>query len=213
MKTGMPLDQDRPITLWFQNLQSGDDEAAAELWEHFVDRLRGVLRDRLHRDTRRTYDEDDAAQSAFHSLYRGVRNGKFTDLQDRESLWRMLVAIASNKVLERHRFDRRERRDVRRTSTESGLARADEPILSLDEATALALSPELTTEFVDTYESLFERLTDDMQRTIVALKLEGCSVVEIAGQLGCTRKTVHRKMKMIQLALQNLLEPTHQEDT
>ena len=199
----MAADENAPVTLWLQSLQAGDDQAATDLWKHFVGRLRKALKQRIQRDTRRAYADEDAAQSAFRSLYRGLADGRFADLEDRDSLWRMLLSIASHKVQNRHRFDQAQRRDVRRTASDSTLLRDREPLASVEEASSFEPSPEFTAEFVDTYEAMMEQLGDDTLRRVVALRLEGFGVIEIAQQLGCTRKTVQRKLEIIRRTWKN----------
>jgi DNA-directed RNA polymerase specialized sigma24 family protein len=109
----MPTDD--PISVWIKDLRSGEDSAAQKIWNHFVGRLYQAVRSQIRQETRRVYDEEDAAQSAFHSLCAGIAAGRFPDLNDGESLWRLLLVIASRKVAHRHRYDEREQRDIRRT--------------------------------------------------------------------------------------------------
>jgi hypothetical protein len=44
---------------------------------------------------RRAADEEDVVQDAFHSFFRGVSAGRFPQLNDRDNLWRLLVAICN----------------------------------------------------------------------------------------------------------------------
>ncbi len=68
---------------------------------------------------RRSYDEEDAALSAFHSLCRVITERRQADLSDRDNLWRLLVTITERKVQTRWRHEIRGKRDVRRTVGES----------------------------------------------------------------------------------------------
>src|SRR5438094_672479 len=108
------MSSDDPVTLWIDELRNADEAAAQKLWLHFVSRLYDLARKKLMPETRRVYDEEDAAQSAFHSVCAGIAAGRFPDLQDRDSLWHLLLAITGRKVAHRHRHDRQQRRDVRR---------------------------------------------------------------------------------------------------
>jgi DNA-directed RNA polymerase specialized sigma24 family protein len=47
------------------------------------------------------------------------------------------------------------------------------------------------------YRRLFEALRDEELRRIAVWKLEGYSLDEIAGQLGCARRTVARRLELI----------------
>ena len=88
---------DDPVTLWIDQLRAADDSAANNLWNHFVSRLYESARKKLRPRTRAVYDEQDAAQSAFKSVCAGIAAGRFPDLQDRESLLRLLLLITSRK--------------------------------------------------------------------------------------------------------------------
>ena len=54
----------------------------------------------------RTYDGEDAALSAFHSLCRGVRAGRFEALHSGDELWSLLVVITARKIHGRARAER-----------------------------------------------------------------------------------------------------------
>ena len=95
------MSDDDPVTLWIDELRNADDAAAKELWKHFVSRLYTLARKKLSPETRRVYDEEDAAQSAFHSVCSGIVSGRFPDLHDRESLLRLLLAVTSRKIARR----------------------------------------------------------------------------------------------------------------
>ena len=58
-------------------------------------------------------------------------------------------------------------------------------------------SPELAAEFGETLDGLVDQLEDDRLKTIVASKLEGYTNREIADRLGCTERTVERKLERI----------------
>jgi hypothetical protein len=53
---------------------------------------------KLSSKLRRSYDEEDAALSAFHSLCRVISERRQADLGDRDNLWRLLVTITERKV-------------------------------------------------------------------------------------------------------------------
>ncbi|MCE9524586.1 MAG: hypothetical protein K8R36_00870 [Planctomycetales bacterium] len=60
------------VTGWIDQLSAGDGQAAEQLWRHISARLEEHARQGLDVQTRRRYDEHDAANSAFHSLCRRV---------------------------------------------------------------------------------------------------------------------------------------------
>ncbi len=198
-----------PVTLWIDELRNADELAAQNLWNHFVHRLYDSARHRLNPETRRVYDEEDAAQSAFRSFCAGIAAGRYPDLQDREGLWRLLLSITARKVAHRHRFDRQLRRDVRRNlqspffvqATENSDAAGVEGIPSREPA------PEFAAEFVDVCETLMQSLDDPSLRKVAMLRMEGYTDAETAEQLGCSRSTVQRRLEVIRRHWQRLELP------
>ena len=115
------MSNDDPVTLWIEELRNADQAAARNLWNHFVSRLYELGRKKLRPETRRVYDEEDAAQSAFHSVCAGIAAGLFPALGSRENLWHLLVVITARKVAHRHRHDQQQSRDVNRNLADSNL--------------------------------------------------------------------------------------------
>lgn len=199
---------DDPISLWLEELREGDDEAAARLWNHFCLRLYETARRRLQPDTRRVYDEEDAALSAFHSVCAGIAAGRFPALADREGLWRLLLVITSRKVADRHRYDRQQRRDVGRNLADSVFAANtdDSGPAGIQQLLAREPTPEFAAAFAETCEALFESLDDPLLRDVATLRLESYSDSEIATQLNCSRNTVQRRLEVIRRHWQRLAD-------
>ncbi len=195
---------DEPVTQWIRQLEQSDESAARELWNHFCSRLVDMARRKLHPDTRRVYDGEDAALSAFDSLCRRVADGEFPDLKDRKDLWRLLIVITSRKVGMRHRHDRRAKRDISRVrgdsvfldSSNDSQARPTNALVSREP------TPEFSAEVAETCELLYRRLEDESLRNVASLKLYGYSTAQIAQQLNCSRRTAERKLERIRRAWQ-----------
>ncbi len=64
------------VTGWINELADRDQQAAEQLWQHISTPLREFARQKLDVQIRRHYDEQDAANSAFHSLRRGLSEGR-----------------------------------------------------------------------------------------------------------------------------------------
>jgi len=191
-----------PVTIWIDGLRSADQDAAQQLWNHFVSRLYELGRKHLKLETRRVYDEEDAALSAFNSVFAGISGGRFPDLQDRDSLWHLLVVITARKVSHRQRFDRQQRRDIRRQISPSISVKSEQPELALlqsREPTA-----EFVAEFVETCEKLLDDLDDPTLRQVVVLRMEGHEDAKIADKLNCSRRTVQRRLEMIRRKLSSV---------
>jgi DNA-directed RNA polymerase specialized sigma24 family protein len=193
------MSSDDPVTLWIDELRNADEAAAQKLWNHFVHRLYELGRKRLRPATRRVYDEEDAAQSAFHSVCVGIAAGRYPDLRDRNGLWRLMLTITARKVGHRHRHDEQERRDVRRTFSDSIFLPSSD---ASGGAGTLGIAsreptPEFAAEFVETCNTLFNSLDDPTLQQVVTLRMDGHSDAEIADRLKCSRRTVQRRVEVI----------------
>jgi DNA-directed RNA polymerase specialized sigma24 family protein len=98
------------VSGWLVQLEGGDDVAAEKLWERYFRRLVGLARTKLRDTPRQAADEEDVALSAFDSFCRGTQEGRFPRLNDRDDLWRLLVAITVRKAIDLTRHERRQKR-------------------------------------------------------------------------------------------------------
>lgn len=186
-----------PITVWIRRLELGQAEAAQPLWDHFCKRLMDMANVRLGNKLKRTYDEEDVAVSAFHSLCRAIAVNDRVCLGDRIDLWKLLVVITERKIANRARKESRRRRDMHRTISESALAQSTDIAFGLDHFEGREPSPEFATDFADLCGSLLDSLNDDALRDVARLKLRGLDTREIAHQLDCSRRTVERRLLII----------------
>ena len=187
---------EEPVSQWIEQLSEADPLAAQRLWEHFCKRLMSYARGRLKAATRRIYDEEDAAVSAFRSLCRGIEAQKFPNVADRDNLWALLLMIASRKIMNRNRYDDQQCRSGGRTISESVLDHtgSSNPLHSIS---AREPTPELSAEVADLSEYLLNLLPEADLKRLVLLKLEGHTNEEAAEMMGVTRRTVHRKLERI----------------
>ena len=179
------------ITRWIGSLKAGDAAAARPLWEAFFRRLVGLAREHLRGTPRRARDEEDVALSAFDSFCAGAVRGRFPDLADRHNLWSLLVAVTRHKCVDAVRHETRAKR--------GGRARPAD--LDPHELFGREPSPDFAAELADEFVTRLDRLdrTGDPDLRAVALaKLEGDTADEIAARLGCVRRTVERKLVLIE---------------
>ncbi|MCA9215354.1 MAG: helix-turn-helix domain-containing protein [Planctomycetales bacterium] len=197
-------DDEDPVTIWIDDLRNSDDSAASKIWNHFMQRLHDLARRKLRPETRRVYDEEDAAQSAFNSFCAGIALGRFPDLRDRESLCQLLLVITARKVAHRHRYDGQLRRDVRRTQSELIFSAATAEATQVDALPSPEPTPEFVAEFVDVCELLMNSLNDADLQKVATLRMEGYKDSEIADRLDCSRSTVQRRLEVIRRNWQEL---------
>ena len=187
-----------PVSLWIEQLAAADHDAASRLWAHFCQRLMVFARSRMSPSTRRIYDEEDAAVSAFRSLCRGIEAQRFPDVGDRGNLWALLVVITSRKIANQYRYEHQQRRNANQTLTESILQRSDGSCIGvLQSLPTQEPTPAFAAEVADMSEYLMSQLQESELQRIVLLKLEGHTNDDVAEQLNITRRTVQRKLERI----------------
>ena len=187
------------VTHLIENLKADDSVAVQMLWNRYCARLIEAARKKLGRHPRRNADEDDAANSAFRSLCAGVKDGRFPRLDDRESLWRLMVFIVAQKVANQVAYERHKKRGGGKVRGHSAVEikgiqhQAD----GFDQFAHDSLGPESLNQWAEQYAILLESLGDNTLKRIVELRLQNHTIGEIAKQLNTTRSTVDRKLRLI----------------
>ncbi len=196
------------ITELLRLLSQGDADAAARLWRHYRADLERLAKQRLGQASNPVANEEDVAQSVFFAFWRGAQAGKWDGVKDRSELWWVLLEITRRKVLQQHAY----RQAAKRSGTVVSLTPAaegdGESTLGLPEpADVRELLPEAAAIFSEEHQRLMQLLRDDQLRTVAALKLEGYTHEEIAGQLHINRRTVIRKLNLIREQWSSELTP------
>jgi DNA-directed RNA polymerase specialized sigma24 family protein len=190
-------DRGDSVTIWIQSLKAGDTDAADKLWRRYFEVLVCLARDRLRGASRAVADEEDAALNAFDSFVRGAARGRYPQLDDRDDLWRLLVVITERKALDQVQHERRRKRGSGRIV---GMGEADGAGDSRGDATSVVdatPTPEFAAMVADECRALLGRLRDDSLRRVALLRMEGYTNEEIAERLGCSLRTVARKIELI----------------
>jgi RNA polymerase sigma factor (sigma-70 family) len=181
------------ISRWINPLKERDPAAAQQLWERYFHRLVWLARRRLGSVAPRVADEEDVALSAFASFCRGAEAGRFPQLGDRDSLWKILVVLTARKAAHLLRDEGRQKRGGGRASVEAGI---EEGTL-LHQVLSREPTPAFAAEVAEEYQRLLARLTDPELRRVVGLKMQGYTNEEMARQLNCTTRTVERRLRII----------------
>jgi DNA-directed RNA polymerase specialized sigma24 family protein len=192
----MATERGDSVTVWIEDLKAGDSDAAQKLWRRYFETLVRLSRDRLRGAPKAVADEEDAALSAFDSFVRGAACGRYPRLEDRDDLWRLLVVITERKVLDQAQHERRQKRGGKVVGMPKP-GDADHPGGGLACVAEAAPSPEFAAMVADECRSLLGRLRDDSLRQVARLRMEGYSNEEVAVQLGCSLRTVARKIELI----------------
>jgi DNA-directed RNA polymerase specialized sigma24 family protein len=188
------------VTHWIGLLKAGDEAAAQRLWDRFFTRLVGLAQAQLRRLTRGPADEEDVALSAFNRFCLAARRGQFPRLEDRDDLWHLLALLAEHKAHDQRRHLGRHKRGPGQVHDEAWLERRHAAEAGERGLAALA-SQEPTPEFAalvaEECRTLLRRLGDDGLRAVAVAKMEGYTNDEVAAALGCSVRSVERKLQLI----------------
>jgi RNA polymerase sigma-70 factor (ECF subfamily) len=179
-------------------LRKGDDQAAAEVFRRYAERLVALARSRLDERLRRKTDADSVLVSVFESFFMRAARGDF-ELENWDGLWALLVRMTLRKCARRARHHQSKRRDMRE---EVPLAPAE------GSGSDLQLeSREPTPAEAVLLADLVERLVEDLgerDRPILVLRLQGHSVPEISEKVARSERTVQRVLDQVRRRLERL---------
>jgi DNA-directed RNA polymerase specialized sigma24 family protein len=106
-----------------------------------------------------------------------------------DCLWGLLVTITARKAARQVRDETSRKR--------RGAAPVADADAILAEALSRGPSPEFAAGVAEECRRLVARLGDQDLQAVALLRLEGYSVAEVAGRLGCAPRTVKRKLALI----------------
>ena len=174
----------------FNDARIGIVHAETELHRQYVGRLVKLAGRKINERFRSKIDPDEVVQSVFASFFRRAADGAF-ELNTWNDLWALLVTITLRKCRTKTTGFRTLKRNVELersitpANTESSIhIQSSEP------------SPQETALFNETLDQLFDLLSP-LQQSIVSLRLQGYSNVEISQQIGRTERTVYRALKQV----------------
>ncbi len=179
------------ITFWIGKLKSGDDEAAARVWDQFFHRVRALAEKKLGSLPRRTYDAEDLALSAINALCVGAREDRFRCLETGRDLWQLLAMITVRKAANVWQKQAR--------AHEVGESVLGKPM----EGNVDGLAQVPTGNAGDLFDAIDDvcvdllGLLDDRLREVALLRLQGYANEEIAEYIGRSVKSVERYLKLI----------------
>jgi DNA-directed RNA polymerase specialized sigma24 family protein len=192
------------ISRWLGQLQDGDSLAVQNLWQRYFGRLVSLARKKLLHGPRQMADEEDVALSAFDSFCRNAEQGRFPQLSDRDSLWRLLVVFTLRKAAHHLRDEGRLRRGGSKMRF-GGASHGEEP--ALEQVLSREPTPELAVQVAEEYQRLLRCLNDRELETVARLRMEGYSVEEVAERVGCAPRSIKRKLQLIRSIWEKEVRP------
>lgn len=170
--------------------RQGDQNAARQLVDEYVERLLPLARRRISQRLASRVDAEDIVQSVFRTFFTRLKDDKF-EIHDQDDLFRLLVRITLHKTLRQVAHHKAAKRDPNQEMGHSDSAHEQLLQILANEPT-----PEDTVSFLDQLEHFMQQLPSE-DRRILELRLEGYSTDEIANQLGTYDRKIRRVLERI----------------
>lgn len=183
------------VSHWIAQAKQGDELALAKLHQRYWPALVGLARQRL-RGSPIPSDEEDIAQQAFLGFYQAVQRQRVPKLVNRHQFLALLSHIISCKACNQVTHELTARKGSGRVQQGSAIARLAEDS---------ACSPLEEAILKDCYQKYVGDIPENL-RSCAELFLQGYTRQEIAQQLGCTDRTVDRKLALMREYWQALAE-------
>ena len=176
-------------------MAEGSEDAAWQLTELYTPHIMRAVRSSLPKRIRTKVDSQDFVQSVWASIL--LKRGRLAQFQNPEQFIGYLAAMAKNKVVDKYRHFRTQKKDV---YSEVGIPAFDQasPALtpnSADEGPLPASDP--TPSQVAVAREGWQRLVDlssERDRQIVSMRIQGQTYAAIANRLKVNEKTVQRAL-------------------
>jgi RNA polymerase sigma-70 factor (ECF subfamily) len=172
-----------------RRLKDGCEDAAKQLYIRYAKRLRSLARNKSSTKLARRMDAEDIVQSVFRIFFAGAKGGLY-DVPDGEDLWKLLLAIALNKIRDVNSYHRAAKRDVRITAELERLAPATD---TDDEEFAVSF---LRMVVNDTLKRL-----SPAERQMIELRMDGYDMDEMCARLHRSKRTVERILQQARVRL------------
>jgi RNA polymerase sigma-70 factor (ECF subfamily) len=179
------------MNLW----RGGDQAAAQQLFDRYVNRLLGVAKRRISQRLSGRIDAEDVVQSVFRTFFVRARDGQFS-VEDPDDVCKLLARITVHKVLRQVEHHTAAKRDAG-AETSHG----EDSQQRMAEVLDREPSPEAANLFVDQLEKLLAQLKPEEQQ-ILEMRMQGHGTEEIAAKL----KTYDRKIRRVMERIRGLAE-------
>lgn len=195
---GTPMSSGGSISRWITHVKKGNEEAAQALWDRYFRGLVRIARQKLEGVPGRVEDEEDVALSAFDSFCRAAKRGRFSDLADRDGLFRLLSRITKRKAVDlirRSLCQKEGEGRVRGDSAVASNARSGErgfAALGGNDPT-----PEIAAILAEECRRLLDALEGPELKELALAKVEGYTNEELSERFQCSVRTIERRLGMI----------------
>lgn len=174
---------------FYAKLSQGDESAMAQLFERYSRQLVQLAGENIHPALQKRFDGEDVVQSVFRTFFRRQQAGKFK-IERAQQLWQLLVTITIFKT----------RSASRRHIAAKRNAKAEQLLPNDFEFADHDASIEDVAALLEELENVMKGVPE-LTGDIVASRLEGKSKTQIANELGVSRQTIHRLLKLVEQRL------------
>ena len=171
-----------------------EEEELQALWEKFYPRLKRVVAGRIEKIPSAVPDHSGIAASAIKSVILRIQGGEFPNLSDENELWKLLLTFAIRRANDQAKAFRTIKRGGHKTIGQ--VENKDGKIGGVNLA-ADVCDTFKEVEIEELFESLYEKLPNDMAKQVVSLRLEGATNKEISECLGTSIRNVQLTLKAV----------------
>ncbi len=177
-----------------RRFREGEDDAATELYVRYASRLVKLADRQVYDDVALQADREGIVQSVFRTFFRRAAVGQY-DAISGDDLWKLMLAIALNKIRSTGAWHRAARRSVTRTRA------IDDNTPVVDRAGGDEEMARIHLRM--TIDELLSRLDDD-HRQIVLLRIDGFEIAEISSRTGRAKRSVERILQQFRQQLERV---------
>jgi RNA polymerase sigma-70 factor, ECF subfamily len=178
--------------------RAGDEDAATQLYLRYAKRLTSLVKKQCSTDLARCAGVEDIVQSVFGTFFRRVNQGCY-DIPEGDTIWKMLLVLAMNRVRTQATYCYAAKRDAHRTIGGAEGQHRLELHSNVHQTAAAHLELAL--------KEIVERLPPQ-NRLLVRLRIEGFTVADVAMIAGRSKRTVERVIQHTRQMLSELLLKT-----
>ncbi|MGL6075273.1 MAG: RNA polymerase sigma factor [Fimbriiglobus sp.] len=182
-------------------LQAGDSDAPRLIYERYAQQLRGLAFKKTARSMATRIDPDDIVQSVFRTFFRRAVVDQYS-VPKGDELWKLFMVIAMNKIRNASAYHHAAKRDARNTVSHDDSPGRLEP----SEPSGIE---EVLLKFM--IEELLEKFPES-SRPIIALRMEGHEIDEIAEKTGRAKRSVERVLQQFRDKLKRFLDECPRSD-
>lgn len=176
-----------------RRFRGGQQDAAAAIFQRYALRLHRLAETQLGAGLGRRLDPDDIVQTVFRTFFRRTRCGQY-EVPEGDELWKLLLVIALNKIRISAAHHRSAKRDV---GTTVALGERDVACnANAEEESHLVLRMAVDDLLAD---------LPPTQRAMVALRIDGHGVAEIAASTKRAKRSVERVLQNFRVRLAKLI--------